>query len=267
MKTPNLALVWLAEGEDLAAAKAIEAGLYAHHLIAQGATDSRLKRVVDAGRRAMDVLWGVGIRVARKIACRVALAAKLTPDDLFQEACLSVAQAIRAFDHTLGVRFTTFVYHVIRRALSDSPLSATGAVGSRADRRATRKALLAQGQSPGASLSSAAAAIGVSASAVARGSLRRVPLEGVVAEDVDAQHRMTRAVETSVDFLALLAPRHRRILELRLREPRYTLALLAEALGVSVSTAYRWDREALLEARAVLEADRTTAPPPAGRGG
>ena len=265
MITGTTPRIWLAEGEDLAAARAVEAGLYAQHLLDAGARDPALPRVVAAGREAQELLWGIGIRVARKIAYRVAVAARLSVDDLFQEACLSVARAIRAFDHTMGVRFTTFAYHVIRRALSDSLLSATTPVGSRADRRATRRALAAQSETPGSSLASAAAAIGVSASAVARGSLRRVPLEGDLAEDIDARHRMTRAEDTSVEFLELLTPRHRRILELRLREPRYTLALLAEALGVSVSTAHRWDREALREARAVLEADRTTAPPRSGR--
>lgn len=258
MNAPRLAIVWLHEGDDIAAARAIEAGLYAAHLLALGRSDPGLPDVVAAGRRSAELLWAVGLRVARKQANRLARAAALPVDDLFQEACLAVAHSIRSYDHTRGVRFTTFTFHVIAAHLSDAGHLRVGSGSSRADRRAARRVAWQRERDPSVGLDEAAALASATVGSVLRGSIRQVPLDAAVDLAVTDSTRFD--AEPSLDFLDLLSPRLRAVLAARLARPSATLTDLAAAFGVSTATMFRREREALDAARQVLTAERTVHP-------
>ena len=259
--TLTIPLVWLDEGEDIAAARAIEAGLYAHYLIQRDGASPSLTRVVEAGQQAHALLWSVGLRVARRLASRLAALTGLPEDDVFQDASLAVARAIHAFDHQRETRFTTFVHHVVTRALSDEDHLRVGAlIASRSDRRASRKAARAQQDMPRDGLAAAASAAGVSLTAVARARWRQVPLDEATSAVDERALRVDEAACQGVAFLDLLSPMHRRVLQERyLAQSTRTLAEVASTLGVSSSTVLRWERAALSEARLVLSRERTEA--------
>lgn len=76
-----------------------------------------------------------------------------------------------------------------------------------------------------------------------------------VAPDESASHAFERIEESLGDVLELLPPRWSRLLTLRygLDGTARTLADCAVALGCAVSTAGRWEREALTAARRLME--------------
>ena len=49
-RSADLPVIRLEPGEDTALARAVEAGVYATHLLAEHGPDSRLERVAEAGR-------------------------------------------------------------------------------------------------------------------------------------------------------------------------------------------------------------------------
>ena len=62
----------LGDGDDLAAARAVEAGVYAAHLLEHSrAPDPRLEQVVRAGEEAALALWAIGLRIAWSRACAI----------------------------------------------------------------------------------------------------------------------------------------------------------------------------------------------------
>ncbi len=256
----------LSEGEDAALARTIEAGCYAQWLLARDDTRPGLSQVIAAAERAREKLWAVGVRIAMRQAGRVASAAQCSRDDLFQDACVAVAEAINRFDHTMGVRFTTFVHECVQRALLEGARRARlgRPPASRADRLAAvrvaqlRQQRAAQGNDPG--IRQAAAMAGVSEAAAARGASVLVSIDDIAYADPSAQVPF-EAVE-QVDILGLLPNHHRHVLEMRFgfTGPPKSLAEVARAHGVSVSTALRWERKALAVVRRILRHDQTRVP-------
>lgn len=265
MLIPDLDLphVTLDPGDDAALARAIEAGVYAQHLIDGGDTDPRLPEVVQLGRDAMEQLAWVGIRMALKYAIRTAHSAGLPAEELFQDGCVAVGEAIRRFDYARNFRFTTFVHEYLFRVMCDGGRHRLGHPQvSRADRRAARQALrrmeaLGVAESP-ALLDTVAAAAGLSPTATRRGRIRMVPLDEVIHSPLLGYEPLT---SHDMDFLALLLPRHRQVLQLRygLTGPPRTLVQMAALLRASPSTVKRWEVEALDAARQLLRGERTTA--------
>lgn len=106
--------------EEKNLARRIEAGLYAEHLIATGDhrhPHSALRRVVEDGSRACETLFRRNLRLVMKLAGRAANRTGLPLDDLFQEGCLALGEAIRHFDHGRGMRFSTLAHEYVSRAL------------------------------------------------------------------------------------------------------------------------------------------------------
>lgn len=259
MKHLNIPLVWLKEGDDRAVARAIEAGVYARHLLSLNGPDPALERVVEAGQEAAHIFWWVGLRIARRQSMTVARSANLPEDDLFQDACLAVARAVPSYDHARGVRYTTYVHHVVSQQLLDEDHLRPGAGNAtRGDRRAARKAA-AMRDSEHTTLEAAARAAGVSPAAAVRGSYRQVLLEPDL-HDEASEAPMDAVTNTGTGFLELLNPLHRRILSARYLANE-KLVTVAARHGVSHSTILRWEGAALAEARAVLEGDLTRRPP------
>lgn len=255
----------LGDGDDLAAARAVEAGVYAAHLLEHSRVpDPRLEQVVRAGEEAALALWSIGLRIAWSRACAIATLRRLPADDLFQDACVALAEAIRRFDHARGVRFTTFAFQAIQHCLLSAgrhrPLSATP---TRRDREAAAQLRAELERDAASSIRSAARRAGVNTGAAARGLTRIVDLTAVATAD-PAAARSFELAEEGTDFLELLAPEHRQVLELRhgLRGGgTRTLVQVAVALHISSSTAARWEAAAIAAARQILDADRTAAPP------
>lgn len=253
----NIPLIQLRQGDDIREARAIEAGLYAAHLISLHGPDPHLEKVVAAGEEATRRLWWVGIRIARMVSARIASMNGLPHEDLFQEGCVAVAHAIWSYDHTRGARFTTFVHHVVSQALTDAEHHRIGfGVPSRGDRRAARRAEQARQANPGASLAEAASAAGVTLSAALRGSTRQTWLDEDTSRDPEAEDAFEQVGATDLDFLELLTAKHRWVLTARYGRG-VPLTDIAVQLGISTSTAGRWERDALREARRILTADRT----------
>ena len=110
----------LSAEEEKELARRIEAGLYAEHLIA---IDDRrhphgvLRRIVTNGSRASTALFRANLRLIMKLAGRAANRTGLPLDDLFQEGCLALGEAIQHFDHRRGTRFSTLAHEYVSRAL------------------------------------------------------------------------------------------------------------------------------------------------------
>ncbi len=111
----------LSADEELELARRIEAGVLAADALARpvppaGADEAGLTELVAIGNAARDrfVLANLGLvhQAVRELADSAA-----DPDDLFQEGCLGLAEAIMRFDHTRGVRFSTHAYRWIRRRM------------------------------------------------------------------------------------------------------------------------------------------------------
>lgn len=152
------------------------------------------------------------LRLVQLHAQRVAELSGASRDDLFQEGCLALGEAIDKFDPAHGNRFSTYAYVVIARRIS---------FFARSWRR-----------SPDVELS-----------------------DDHVAPDESASHAFERIEASLGDVLELLPPRWSRMLTLRygLDGTTRTLTDCALALGCSVSTAGRWEREALTAARRLME--------------
>lgn len=265
----ELPLVQLAEGEDLDYGRDVEAGLYAEHLLATdpaGWDPALLALAVERGRHAAAQLWWVGIRMALQASHRHAARSGLPRDELFQDACLAVAEAIRRYDYTRGNRFTTLVHGYVAHALNESSGYRIGhAAASRADRRAAklvtdeRERMAARGGPAG--LESVARALGVTSSSVVRGLTRVVCLDEAIAADPGALAMIDEVEGEGLGFLDLLNERQRTVLNLRfgLTGEPHTFRAAAARLGTTASTVKRWEREAIQAAQAMLAQERTTA--------
>ncbi|MHA6525212.1 sigma-70 family RNA polymerase sigma factor [Tessaracoccus sp. G1721] len=256
---------WFGPGEDLACAKVVEAGLYAAHLLDLHGPDPELTRLVAAAAEATDRFWAVGLKVAMQQARRLAVAYDLPSEDLFQDGCVAVAEAIERFDFTRGVRFTTFVFEGVARTLAEGARHRMGRpTASRADRRAARLAGAERDREAAAGnsidIARAAAAVGVSPTAAGRALVRMISLDDVIAADPSAEAGFARVDSHGLDFLSLLSARHRLVLELRygLWGEALTLAETARRMSASQSTVHRWEGEAIAAARELLAGERTT---------
>ena len=116
-KTPLLD----AAGEvDLA--RAVEAGLYAQHLLAEGripdgTTASELNRIVLDGQRAKEQFIKANLRLVVSIARRY-VRSGMPMLDLIQEGNTGLVRAVEKFDYQRGFKFSTYATWWIRQAIS-----------------------------------------------------------------------------------------------------------------------------------------------------
>ena len=117
--------------EERELARRIEAGVYAGYLVA---TDDRrhprsaLKRIIENGSRARETLFRANLRLVMKLAGKAVKRTGLPLDDLFQEGCLALGEAIQHFDHTRGTRFSTLAPESVSRALTRSAHTRCGSL-------------------------------------------------------------------------------------------------------------------------------------------
>jgi RNA polymerase sigma factor (sigma-70 family) len=102
--------------------KAIEAGLYAGHLLGTGrvpaGTDrSDLKQLVIDGDRAKDLFIRANLRLVVSIARRY-VRSGMPMLDLIQEGNTGLVRAVEKFDYERGYKFSTYATWWIRQAIS-----------------------------------------------------------------------------------------------------------------------------------------------------
>jgi RNA polymerase sigma factor (sigma-70 family) len=108
--------------QEVELSKAVEAGLYAEHLlltdqVPDGVTKVELKRLVADGSRAKDAFILANLRLVVSIARRYTRSA-MPLLDLVQEGNSGLVRAVEKFDYTKGFKFSTYATWWIRQAIS-----------------------------------------------------------------------------------------------------------------------------------------------------
>nr|WP_232805786.1 sigma-70 family RNA polymerase sigma factor [Glycomyces xiaoerkulensis] len=103
-------------------AKAVEAGLFAKHLIGEGrayedSTEKELKRLVEEGARAKEQFIKANLRLVVSIARRY-VRSGMPMLDLIQEGNTGLVRAVEKFDYQRGFKFSTYATWWIRQAIS-----------------------------------------------------------------------------------------------------------------------------------------------------
>lgn len=103
-------------------AKAVEAGLFAKHLLgdgetASGASEKDLKRLVEDGARAKEQFIKANLRLVVSIARRY-VRSGMPMLDLIQEGNTGLVRAVEKFDYQRGFKFSTYATWWIRQAIS-----------------------------------------------------------------------------------------------------------------------------------------------------
>jgi RNA polymerase sigma factor (sigma-70 family) len=102
--------------------KAVEAGLYAEHLLdegklPEGMTVDELERIVAEGERAKDRFIRANLRLVVSIARRY-VRSGMPMLDLIQEGNTGLVRAVEKFDYVRGYKFSTYATWWIRQAIS-----------------------------------------------------------------------------------------------------------------------------------------------------
>ncbi|MCD0447082.1 sigma-70 family RNA polymerase sigma factor [Glycomyces sp. A-F 0318] len=103
-------------------AKAVEAGLFAKHLLGEGETfgdaaEKDLKRLVEDGARAKEQFIKANLRLVVSIARRY-VRSGMPMLDLIQEGNTGLVRAVEKFDYQRGFKFSTYATWWIRQAIS-----------------------------------------------------------------------------------------------------------------------------------------------------
>ncbi len=117
---------------EAALARRIEAGVVAAHVLEHarpGRDDPvALAAVVADGREAWQEFLTANLRLAVLLAGQAARRSGMDFDDLFQEACLALGDALRRYDHARS-RFTTYAVPLVRQHLTAVTSSLAGQLG------------------------------------------------------------------------------------------------------------------------------------------
>lgn len=111
--------------DELHLARRLEAGVLAAEL--QPGLDIRAEEIallIDLGRDAWRRLWLSNLRLVNRIALQESRRLGVLVDDVFQGACIGLAEAIMRYDHTRGARFGTFAHPWIVRAAREAAADA-----------------------------------------------------------------------------------------------------------------------------------------------
>jgi RNA polymerase sigma factor (sigma-70 family) len=108
--------------KEVELSKAIEAGLYAAHLLAtgrvpDGVTPGELRQLIAEGERAKDLFIRANLRLVVSIARRY-VRSGMPMLDLIQEGNTGLVRAVEKFDYERGYKFSTYATWWIRQAIS-----------------------------------------------------------------------------------------------------------------------------------------------------
>ncbi|PZM98106.1 MAG: RNA polymerase subunit sigma [Actinobacteria bacterium] len=108
--------------KEVELSKAIEAGLYAAHLLDQGKVPEGVSReelelLVAEGERAKDLFIRANLRLVVSIARRY-VRSGMPMLDLIQEGNTGLVRAVEKFDYVRGYKFSTYATWWIRQAIS-----------------------------------------------------------------------------------------------------------------------------------------------------
>ncbi len=230
IKMQELDSTLLSPEETIQAFRCLEAGIYAAHLIECGSDDAELHDVVAAAQDAYTMLYSTRLKLVMGIAAELARRTRTDVDELFQEGCVALGEAIWHFDLQLGTSFNTLAYHYVRRAVRRKSLL-------RAETDLVRNS---------------------------KGKYRKVrlySLERFPPEQLPTTNECENLIPNQFAILDLMGLRGE-VLRVRYgigRRP-VTRAVLAHSLNVSPSTVRKLELEALAQARGLLEADWSRAP-------
>lgn len=252
---------------ELELARRIEAGLYARHLLTNGSPhdQSELAAIERRGTRAWQLLWSTNLRLVMKIALEFARRHVLPVDDLFQDGCIGLAVALQRYDHTRGLRFTSFAHEHIWHHVATSAANRCGALeGSPHRQRIRSRIRRAVGEDAVDRLSptEVAARAGITTDAVRTSRMYSVGFDELPPGLTGTDGQFGAVDSTGTDFLNLLPARLAEFLRLRygIDGPALSLKETAKRLRISPTTARRLAVEALAAAREVLESDQCLLP-------
>ncbi|GAA2178692.1 RNA polymerase sporulation sigma factor SigF [Brooklawnia cerclae] len=252
-------------------ARVIEAGVLAEHAMDEGhhpsgAMRAELGQLVVEGRRAHDEFFTANLPLVRALVHRWAGRTNLPWDDLFQEGCLALAEAVMRWDNARGTRFSTLAWGMINRALAASALVRCGELDSSHHRarlsfeiRRTWASMEAElGRIVSASEVAGRMGRGMSLVHTVASEARTIPLTHELAEQLAESHPDRPSAESSPPWWMDRLPRDERVVlcgRFGLGEPAVSRAALAERLGISRSTVTRIERRGLNHARHLLIPD------------
>lgn len=192
------------------------------------------------GHAAADLLWRANLRMAMRIALDIAQQRGEDADDLFQEGCLALREAIRRFDPSLGFQLSSFAYEWILREIRNTEPASAYWVSCSKHYRAVRQQIANDPASRLGQASSLALAHRVDAAV----------LEQLLASD----SAYDEIEEANVEVLALISDERQELMRLRFGFDgrAWSQAELATHFRVSRSTISRWEKQALAQAREVL---------------
>ena len=121
----------LDHNQEIQLARRIEAGLYAKWLLEQTTTKHReeeLHLISQDGEHAIRELFRSNLRLVSTISIRWARKYGLDSDELFQEGCLGLGDAIHRYDYQRGTRFTTVAWNWITQRVAAMSLTRCGQI-------------------------------------------------------------------------------------------------------------------------------------------
>lgn len=219
----------LSRDEEVTLAKQIEAGVLAGTSIATDASEQELATLRSAGKAAWNRLWLANLRLVNQIAHQEARRYSAPVEDVFQEACVGLAEAMMRYDHQRGARFATFAHSWILHRANQAAVTRGGADLLSASQLRTLR------RNP------------------ERTRTRTVELSPELAATLPAPATPDLELPWWFDQLA---PRQQLVLRLRyLASPKHTLARTAEAMSLSVGQVRRLEAAAFAAARSLLRAE------------
>lgn len=265
----NLATPLLAAEDETELARRIEAGLFAEHLLAtdqhRGRVDLQAVRL--RGGQAWEQMWCANLRLVMKIAAEHARRHVLPVDDLFQEGCVGLAEALQRFDHRRGLRFTTLAHEYVRRAVAASAAQRCGALESSPYRQRIRRLTRDVTGTDDVSLRRAADLIGLPTDVVASSNVQLVPLDEECIARTSTEDVLGPVDGYGTDFLNLLDATSGAVLRLRfgIGCRAHSVPDLARAMRMSPTTVRRLEQQAIERARQVLAQEQCLLLVPAVR--
>lgn len=221
----------------------------ARALLTLDPSNTGLWRAIRLGLLAEHILWTANLRLVMRIAVDVASRRGEGLDDLFQEGCLALQEAIRRFDPSLGFRLSSYAHELITRRVLATESSTTVWVGASKHFQRVRRRI-ESGEIPRSS---------------ARAGMALAQLVDVESMEnlADPEDPFERVDETCVEMIEFAEPRFRELLRLRFGfdGPPHQHADLAERFGVSRTTISRWERRALQQIRDAIEESDSPAQP------